>query len=251
MYGWRGRIGLIVPSSNTTLEPEMRALCPHGVEVYATRIAFTPDEPGLRGMRGEVRRAAQELTSEGISDLILFGCTVGSMIGGKGYDEALCAEIAEETGTPAVATTTAVIAAIRSLGVSRIAVATPYTRRINEIEASALRSYGVEVVTIASCHEDVPDDRFRNRMIGELAEEQVYELGRSVDREEAEAIFLSCTNLRTLGILRCLEHDLGKPVLSSNLCNGWLAAQRLRATWRAEEIRNKGYDITLLRSLVV
>jgi maleate isomerase len=124
MFGWRGRIGLIVPSSNSTFEPEMKAMCPAGVEVYATRVAFTADEQGLRGMRQHVRRASRDLAAEGLSNIIVFGCTVGSMIEGKGYDEKICAEITAETGIPAIATTTAVIAALQALGTSRVAVAT-------------------------------------------------------------------------------------------------------------------------------
>ena len=129
MFGWRGRIGLIVPCSNSTFEPEMKAMCPEGVEVYATRIAFTPDEQGLRDMRQHVRRASRELAAEGLCDIIVFGCTVGSMIEGKGYDEKICGEITADTGVPAIAATTAVIAALKALGVSRIVVATPYRER--------------------------------------------------------------------------------------------------------------------------
>ena len=128
-------------------------MCPSGVEVYATRVAFTADEQGLRGMRQHVSRASCDLASEGLCDLIVFGCTVGSMIEGKGYDEKICAQITAETGIPAIATTTAVIAALQALRMSRVAVATPYTRRINDIEAKALRSYGVDVVNMKGYHE--------------------------------------------------------------------------------------------------
>jgi maleate isomerase len=60
----------------------------------------------------------------GLIVLIVFGCTVGSMIEGKGCDEKICAEITAETGIPAIATTTAVIAALQALGTSRVTVAT-------------------------------------------------------------------------------------------------------------------------------
>jgi maleate cis-trans isomerase len=108
MFGWRGRIGLIVPSSNSTFEPEMKAMCPDGVEVYATRVAFTADEQGLKGMRQHVRRASRDFAAEGPSNIIVFGCTLASMIEGKGYDDKICAEITAETGIPAIATTTVV-----------------------------------------------------------------------------------------------------------------------------------------------
>jgi maleate isomerase len=97
----------------------MKAMCPAGVEVYATRVAFTTDE-----QRQHVRRASRDLAAEGLSNIIVFGCTVGSMIEGKGCDEKICAEITAETGIPAISTTTAVIAALQALGTSRVGVAT-------------------------------------------------------------------------------------------------------------------------------
>jgi maleate isomerase len=51
MYGRRGRIGLIVPSSNTVCEQEMAALCPDGVATYSTRIFFEPTLEGLKDMK--------------------------------------------------------------------------------------------------------------------------------------------------------------------------------------------------------
>jgi maleate isomerase len=248
-FGWRGRVGLIVPSSNSTLEPEMKAMCPSGVEIYATRVAFTADEQGLKDMRRHVRRAARDLASEGLSDIIVFGCTVGSMIEGQGYDEQICAEITAETGLPAIATTTAVMAALHALGAVRVAVATPYTKRINEIEAKALRSYGVNVVRMKGYHEDVPDATFTNRMIGDLDEQDTYAFSRSVDCAEAQCLFISCTNFRTIGIIGRLERDLGKPVLSSNLCTAWLALERLHVGYRKDELAASGCDCRLFRTL--
>jgi maleate isomerase len=238
MFGWRGRIGLIVPSSNSTFEPEMKAMCPAGVEVYATRVAFTADEQGLKGMRQHVRRASRDLAAEGLSNIIVFGCTVGSMIEGKGYDEKICAEI------------TAVIAALQALGTSRVAVATPYTKKINEIEVKALLSYGVEVVNMKGYHEHVPDARFTNKMIGDLGEQDAYAFSKSVNCDQAECLFISCTNFRTIGIIGRLERGLKKPVLSSNLCTAWLALKKLNLGYRKGELAVKGCDCRLLGTLV-
>ena len=80
MYGERARIGLIVPSSNTVCEPEMATLSPQGVSTYATRILFEPTIQGLKAMKEHVKRATDELSSEGICQAIAFCCTVGSMI---------------------------------------------------------------------------------------------------------------------------------------------------------------------------
>ena len=250
MFGWRGRIGLIVPSSNSTFEPEMKALCPEGVEVYATRIAFTPDEQGLRDMRQHIARASRELAAEGLCDIIVFGCTVGSMMEGKGYDEKICAEITAETGIAAITTTTAVIAALKVLGLTRVAVATPYTRRLNDIEEKALGSYGVQVTAIKGYHEHLADAELTNRMIGNLPEEDVYTFVRSVDHADAECLFISCTNMRTAGIIESLEEYSGKPVLSSNLCNAWFALNRLKLSYIKEGPLPNGYGSKLLKTLV-
>lgn len=247
MYGWRGRIGLIVPSSNTTLEPEMRAMSPRGVEVYATRVAFRSDEEGLREMGAHVRRASLELSSEGLSDVIVFGCTVGSLMEERA--DAISDAITAATGTPALTTAQAVLEALKALGVKRVAVATPYTRHINEIEAAAFRGYGVEVLAIRGYHEEASDSAFTNAMIGAVDEEETYRFARSVDCARAECLFLSCTNWRTVGILRDLEESCRKPVLSSNLCNMWLALRRLGLSYRTEELREKGWGGTLMNSL--
>ncbi|MDW7710237.1 MAG: hypothetical protein SCH98_07150 [Deferrisomatales bacterium] len=240
---------MIVPSSNTTFEPEVRALCPNGVEAYATRIAFTPDERGLRDLKKHVRRASVDLSAEGLSDLIVFGCTVGSMVEGRGYDEGICAAIAATAGVPAITTTTAVVEAFRVLGVRTLALATPYTRKINEIESIALRDFGFHVSNVRGYYEDTADSEFTNSMIGRLSDEEVYRFALSVDTRDSDCLFISCTNLRTIGVIRYLEEKLKKPVLSSNICSIWLALWQLGISYLEGDLGARGCDCTLLRTL--
>ena len=221
MYGQRGRIGLIVPSSNTVCEPEMAALCPPGVATYATRILFEPTLEGLKAMKDHVGRAAAELSSEGVSHVIAFCCTVGSMIGGSDHDVDIIRLIEEKTGVPAVTTTTALKAALNALGVSRIAVATPYTLEIDELEKSLLENMGYEVTELKGYHEHVDPKAFKNDMIGRLGPEIAYELALSVDGPRNEALFISCTNFRAVDVIQRLEDKTGKPVLSSNQVTMW------------------------------
>ncbi len=227
MYGQRGRIGLIVPSSNTVCEPEFRRLCPQEVEPYATRVLFEPSLDGLRGMREQVWRAARELGSEGICGVVVFCCTVGSMIGGPGYDAELVAVMEEAAGAPALTTTTAVRAAFRACGVRRIAVATPYTEEINTLERRLLEEMGYAVTAMKGVHEHVTPERFRNEMIGRLGPEIARSLGFAVDDENAEAVFISCTNFRTIEIIQDLEGETGKPVITSNQASAWAAMCQL------------------------
>lgn len=227
MYGQRGRIGLIVPSSNTVCEQEMAAMCPAGVATYSTRILFEPTLKGLKDMQNDVERASRELSSEGICDIIAFCCTVGSMIGGAEYDSDLVDLIEQKSRTKAITTTTAVKAALNALGVKRIAVATPYTREITQMENQLLQKMGYEVTTIISCHENVKPTEFNNDMIGCLGPESAYQLALKATGNQNEAIFISCTNFRAIENIQRLENETGKPVISSNQAAMWYALRRM------------------------
>jgi maleate isomerase len=227
MYGHRARIGLIVPSSNTVCEPEMRILSPEGVTTYSTRILFESTMKGLRAMKDHVERASLELSSEGISQIILFCCTIGSMIGGVDYDREIIDLIERTTNTPAITTTTAVKTALEALKIRRVAIATPYTLEVTHYEKEWVERQGYHVTKIMGYHETVPPERFKNEMIGRLSPEVAYELGLKVNGNDNEAIFISCTNFRTIEIIRRLEEETGKPVISSNQATLWYALRRL------------------------
>ncbi len=210
MYGWRGRIGLMVPTGNSVMEPEFDRLAPEGVAVYANRVYLEKVTPeALKGMEKHAAASARGLGSIRLG-VLAFGCTSGSFVGGKGYDEKLIRLMEEETGIPATTTTTAVLRALGLLGVSRIALATPYTEELTEIEARFFSEQGFEVT------------RARGGGIVEVAEIQectpqmAYERACEVNDERAEAVFISCTGFRTIEIIEKLEAELGKPVITSN-----------------------------------
>jgi arylmalonate decarboxylase len=117
-----------------------------------------------------------------------------------------------------------VVEACRVLGVRRISVATPYVQAVNETERLFFEQQGLEVVCIEGMEiGHTPTDR---RTIAHQPPARTYGLARAVDRPEAEAVFISCTNLPTIEILAALERDLGKPVFSSNLATFWGALRR-------------------------
>lgn len=227
MYGRRARIGLIVPANNTVCEPEMAALCPEGVVTYSTRIMFEPTIRGLREMKNHVERASSELSSEGMCQILAFCCTVGSMVGGPGYDAEIIDLMEKRARVPATTTTTSLMAALDALGVKRIAVATPYTADIVLHERDCLESMGCTVTKIVGYHEDVPPETFKNEMIGRLSPEVAYRSALEVNDSENEAIFISCTNFRAIEVIQRLEEETGKPVVSSNQATMWHALRRI------------------------
>ncbi len=227
MYGWRARIGLIVPSSNTAMEPELYRMAPPGVSVHTSRVPLVEVVPGeLLEMERHALRAARELADAEV-DIVLYGCTTGSLIGGPGFDRALEARIREATGRPALTTATAVVEALRALGLRRIAVATPYVEEVDEAERRYLEVQGFEVVEMRGM------GIRRNAEIGRVTPYEVYRFARSVYREGAEGLFVSCTNLRTLEVVGLLERDLGVPVVTSNQASMWASLRRLGIGGRA------------------
>lgn len=213
MYGWRCRIGLIIPSSNTTMESEFSKFTPEGFSIHASRLPLKKvTERELITMSEEVERCSKLLAQAEV-DVIVYGCTSGSFIKGRGYDQELENIISGETGVPAVSTAGAVIEALRTEGFKKIAVATPYIDEINRKEEEFLAEHGIEVSEIKGL--DLAD----NIKIGECGATVAYKLGKEVIRSnpQADALFISCTNFRTFGIINTLTQDIEKPVITSNL----------------------------------
>ncbi len=215
------RLGLIVPSSNTTMESELMRVLPDWISLHTSRIRLVDvDEWSLAAMEEGVERAALELADAGV-DLILFGCTTGSLIGGKGYDRMIADRITSATGIEAVTTSTAVLRALEALGARKISVATPYIDGVNEAERRFLEENGFEVLRIRGL------GILRNTEIGRVPPERVLELAKQTFVPGSDAVFISCTNLKTFSVIGRLESELGKPVVTSNQASLWAALRSL------------------------
>ena len=236
MTGWRGRLGVVVPSSNTTVEPEFAAHAPEGVEVYGARMSLesvTVEE--LDAMSDDAERAA-ELLGHADVDAVAYACTTGSLLHGPGFDAELEATLGEAAGVPAVATARSVDRTLSALGAERLAVVTPYADELDEREASYLAELGYEVATIDG--RGLVDNTAIGRLSATDAYEQVREVvddatGSTVDgvtEPAVDAVFVSCTNYRALDVIDALEADLGVPVVSSNGATLWDALGRLGVT---------------------
>lgn len=222
MYGWRARIGLIIPSLNVTIEPEFNAMAPEGVSIHATRVLLERGTAeALRHMAGETEKAAELLATAQV-DIIVYACTTGSLVGGLGWDQKLIGRIESKSNIMATTTATAVVAALKELAVNSVAVATPYIDELNHMEKAFLEANGIKVAHIEGL------SFTKGGELNNLDPGVAYALGKKVDRDTAQAVFLSCTGFKTIAIIEALEQDLGKPVLSSNTATLWDVLRRLR-----------------------
>jgi maleate isomerase len=163
---------------------------------------------------------ALKLASAQVS-LIVYACTSGSLFNGLGHDIALSQRIGLLTGASALTTATAVLEALRTLGVSSVSVGTPYLPEVDEAEKRFLEQNGLEVVTIKGM------GLKHNRKIGRIKPSDVFRLAMSFRSDPSQGIFLSCTNMPTLSVIERLERETGKPVVSSNRATLWAALKRL------------------------
>lgn len=223
-YGWKARIGLIVPSKNTNNETEFWHLAPPGVTVHTSRVLSVgqSSRQSFMDMAVALDRAADELATAEV-DIVAYGCTTGSIVCPM---PDLIARMQQRACAPALTTAAAVVAAMRALNMRRIAVATPYVAFLNESETAFFREYGFDVLCLKTL--DLGHTEEERRAIGRVPAEAVYRLARSVDRDDADGVLISCTDLATVGILADLERELGKPVVSSNQACFWACLRMLR-----------------------
>ena len=221
MYGWRGRIGLLIPSSNTTMENEFWKVVPDGVSIHTARMRLTEaSAEALKEMAKEALKAAEDLATADVN-IILYGCTTGSLIEGIKWEQELSEKIKLGTGIKTITTSLAVIKALKELSIKSMVVATPYINELNERVKVFLEECGFKVVRMKGL------GILKNIEIGSQPSWVSYKLAKSVYTPEVDGVFISCTNFRTLDIIEKLESDLNKPVVSSNSASIWLTLKEL------------------------
>lgn len=232
MYGWRAKLGVMVPSSNGTMEPDYQKVNIDGVAFFYSRIKITGEyKEEIENMFNQVPRAAQELADEHV-DIITFGCTGGSFIGGLDYDKKIIEKIEETTGIKGTTTSTAVIKALKVLDLKKIIVVTPYPDFLNEKEIGFLEGNGFKVLKIKGMSFIDPRDE------EEFHPGKIYRMLKEMyTTTDADGAFISCTNFRGMDVIDALETDLNVPVVTSNQATLW---DLLRLVGVNEKIENYG-----------
>jgi maleate cis-trans isomerase len=223
------RVGLIIPSVNAIIEPEFARLAPEGFSFHAARVMLRETTPeGLRAMNTEVASAARLVASVN-PKVVAYACTSGSFLEGRSGLSKQLTEIGAITQCPVVATSAAMLDAVRALNLKRIALATPYLDVLNRIEKEYFESENIEIVSLAGLG-------LSGTAIREVPPEEVVRLVRRVDRPEAEGVFVSCTDFRAAETVALLESELKKPVLTSNLVTLWALLRACGQTMRRTDL---------------
>ena len=207
------------------MEPHFNSMVPEGVSVHTARVKLgqevTPDT--LMEMEKDMERAADLLGTIPV-DIILYGCTSGSFIKGPGYDIQLIKKMERASGgIPSTTTSTSVVAALKTLDLKKIVVATPYIKEINEAEKKFLEKSGFEVAEVRGLELKIHNE------ISSQPPYVIYRLARNVfkDNSHVDGVFISCTSLRAPEIIDILERDIRKPVVTSTQASVWNALRTI------------------------
>ena len=217
--GWGGRatLGLIVLQADETIEPELRAYTArNGVVLYHSRIPsgldVTPES--LAQMEAEIPGSVGLLPAHLGFDVIGYGCTSGAtIIGAKNVARAI------HSVKPAAATTdplTAVKAALEALGAKKIGFVTPYIADVSAAMRQNLEASGFEVAGFGSFEQS--EERKVARIDAGSVRRAILDVGAEAP---CDAVFISCTNLRTQELIADTEATLSKPVIASNQVLAW------------------------------
>lgn len=218
-YGWRAKIGLIYPAESLVMEPEFAAMVPEGVSVHTARVDLTGATlEGLSNMMDDdrIEVAARMLGFRTPTDVVTFGGTSATFMRGIGYDEQVIARMeAVMTNVPASTTSTAALRALQAVGAKRLSFVGPYVADITKLGGEFFAANGFDVT---GAHGMGVSD---NQELNDISLERVYAYTKSVVEPEADAVFISCTGIRTVGAIAALEDDLGVPVVSAIQATLW------------------------------
>ena len=211
-------VGVVVPF-DFALDWEYWRYLPPRVILHFTRTPFLRLPVGVPlsravGRPSVVARATRTLLAVNPA-AVLYACTSGSFVDGVAHDERIRAAMAAAGARNPVTTSSAMLDGFRATGIKKIALATPYTDTLTRRLCTFLEEGGIEIV---SCHYLGLSEN-----MAKVSKSTIASLTRGLDTTKADAVFVSCTSLRTYGIVNDLEAEMGRPVFTSNQVSLWRA----------------------------
>ncbi len=225
--GFRKRIGIVVPSTNTTVQPECEALRPRGVTNHTARSTIK-ERPlnteqaffeHMHDMREGIGVAIEQIMTAGLDHLIV-GISLETFWGGVAAADKLQDELTRRAGAGISMGSTAAVAALRAFGAKRIAVLTPHQPRGDEMVRLYLTEAGFDVARLEGLKCATP------RAIAPVPAVDIRNALKRLDGPEIDALLQVGTALPTVAIAAEAERWLGKPVLAINAVTYWDALRR-------------------------
>jgi maleate isomerase len=228
LLGYRKLIGIIVPSTNTSVQPECDDLRVPGVTNHLARVTI-PERPltsadayqaHLQAMREGIKPALdQVMTAQ--PDHVVMGVAIEAFYGGVAHADQFQASLAQHCGVGISMGSTAAVRALQAFAATRIAVLTPHQPAGDEIVRAYLQDAGFEVVRLHGLRCASP------RLIAHVPAADIRAALQALDGDDVDAILQVGTNLAAGAIAAEAERWFGKPVLAMNTITYWDALRQL------------------------
>lgn len=235
--GYRLKVGVVVPSTNTTVQPETDALRLPGVTYHVGRIPITERKittdtflDHVAAMRAGIEKASDEVMTAGVQALIQ-GVALECFWGGLAGSADLRKRLEDRAGVPVILGSEAVRAGLEAFGARRIAVLTPHMPKGDEEVRAWFAEAGFDVVRLTGLCCESP------RAIAQVPEARIRAELRALDGDDVEALVQVGTNLAGGAVCAEAERWLGKPALSINTTSAWAA---LRGAGVTDRITGRG-----------
>jgi maleate isomerase len=216
-----GRIGVVLPSNNVVLEPELYAHLPRGATAHFSRIAASGgDAAALDRMARQAPRAVRELAGADV-DIYVYACFSTTLIRQPGWDERFTLRVQSTTGRKSFTAASATVAALKAFSAHSISVITPFAADIHGRVAGFFARHGIEVVSESSLN--ITD----LRAVGMVDSARLASLVEATLLPAARAACILATDIPTFELIAPLEARLGLPVVSTNEALLWLALRIL------------------------
>ena len=212
---YKASLGLIVLKSDETIEQEFRSIINNNISLLHSRIPCHPKvtPETLSQMEIDLPAAAELLPTTAGYDVIGYACTSASTI--IGTDKVKSLIQSKHANTQVTDPIDSVIKAMKKLNCKKIAFVSPYSATVTEVLKNYLEKQSFQITDIICFDED------NDSVVAKISEHDTLRAIVDVNNSSNEAVFASCTNLKTFNIINEAEKSIKKPVISSNLALAW------------------------------
>jgi maleate isomerase len=209
------RAGLLIPSSNTTVEHEYNRFGPAALSWHVGRLTFTDiSAQGIAAQDPDMRSEAAKLATARPQALLVAQSATG-FVQGAGYERDLVRRLSAITGGPVLSAATVMVAAVRAFGATRIGLAMPFSSGIDTLVERYFTACGITPVRSGSL------GITENFAVSTVTAARLIELAHAADAPEVEVVVIPGGNLRAMGAVAAIEAALGKPVVITNQAGIW------------------------------